>query len=174
MMSDAQPIELYRKREKIYPRAVSGVFARFRVTGVLLLLGIFYGLPWLRWPLFADEQRQAVLFDLPDRKFYLFDWVFWPQDFLFLSGLLILCALALFFFTALAGRLWCGYACPQTGFLEGVFRKIERRIEGNDSIAGCAGIDRQDHGSISFSHACYSLNNGTPHLPEQDAESADS
>ena len=122
-------IEFYRKREKIYPRAVSGIYARLRVTGVLVLLGLFYGLPWLRWPLFADEQRQAVLFDLPNRKFYLFDWVFWPQDFLFLSGLLILAALSLFFFTALAGRLWCGYACPQTVWTE-VFMWIENAIEG--------------------------------------------
>ncbi|MEM7209240.1 MAG: cytochrome c oxidase accessory protein CcoG [Pseudomonadota bacterium] len=128
-MTSAQPIELYRKREKIYPRAVSGIFARFRITGVLVLLGIFYGLPWLPWPMFADQQRQAVLFDLPNRKFYLFEWVFWPQDFLFLSGLLILCALALFFFTALAGRLWCGYACPQTVWTE-VFMWIENWIEG--------------------------------------------
>ena len=147
MMGDAAPIELYRKREKIYPRAVSGVYARFRVAGVIVLLGVFYGVPWLQWPLFGDISRQAVLFDLPDRKFYLFDYIFWPQDFLFLSGLLILCALSLFFFTALAGRLWCGYACPQTVWTE-LFLWIEAKVEGsrNQQIK----LDKATMGSAKF------------------------
>ena len=116
---------LYAKREKIYAREVHGLFAVLRVLAVALLLGIYYGLPWVRW-----EGRQAVLFDLPHRKFYIFDWVFWPQDFFFLTVLLIIGALSLFFFTALAGRVWCGYACPQTVWTE-VFMWLERKIEGD-------------------------------------------
>jgi len=124
-----QPAEaeelLYAKRKRIYPRQVRGVFARLRVLGVLTLLGIYYLLPWVPW-----EGRQAVLFDLPARKFYIFDLVFWPQDFFYLALLLILAAYALFFFTTLAGRLWCGYACPQTVWTE-VFMWIERKVEGD-------------------------------------------
>lgn len=116
--------ELYAKRQKIYPRQVHGLFARLRVSAVLLLLGFYYIVPWLRW-----DDRQAVLFDLPARKFYLFGLVFWPQDFFYLSGLLIVAALSLFFFTALAGRLWCGFACPQTVWTE-TFLWMERLIEG--------------------------------------------
>ena len=104
---------LYKKREKIFPREVHGIFARLRNLAMVVLLGLYYGLPWLQW-----EGHQSVLFDLPARKFYIFGWTFWPQDFFYLSMLLIAAALALFFFTALAGRLWCGYACPQTVWTE--------------------------------------------------------
>ncbi|MEX2479472.1 MAG: cytochrome c oxidase accessory protein CcoG [Gammaproteobacteria bacterium] len=116
---------LYEKREKIYPREVHGTFAALRVAAVVVLLGLFYGVPWLRW-----DGHQAVLFDLPARKFHVFGLTFWPQDFLLLTLLLMLAALSLFFFTALAGRLWCGYACPQTVWTE-VFLWMERHIEGN-------------------------------------------
>lgn len=116
---------LYQKSEKIYPRQVQGVFARLRVLAVLVLLGLYYGLPWLNW-----DGRQAILFDLPARQFHLFGITFWPQDFFYLTTLLIIAALSLFFFTALAGRLWCGYACPQTVWTE-TFMWIERRIEGD-------------------------------------------
>ena len=116
---------LYEKRQKIYPREVHGVFARMRFSGVVTLMSIFYFTPWLLW-----DGRQALLFDLPGRKFYIFGLTFWPQDLIYLSALLILAALSLFFFTALAGRLWCGYACPQTVWTE-VFLWIERKIEGS-------------------------------------------
>ena len=116
---------LYEKRQKIYPREVHGLFARLRLSGVGALMGIFYLTPWIVW-----GDRQAVLFDLPGRKFYIFGLTFWPQDLIYLSALLILAALSLFFFTALAGRLWCGYACPQTVWTE-VFLWIERKIEGD-------------------------------------------
>jgi cytochrome c oxidase accessory protein FixG len=116
---------LYAKREKIYPREVHGLFATARVSAGGLLLGIFYLTPWLRW-----NGQQAVLLDLPARKFHIFGLTFWPQDFLFLTFLLMLAAFALFFFTALAGRLWCGYACPQTVWTES-FLWIERLIEGS-------------------------------------------
>ena len=128
-MSDPQEesveISLFKKREKIYPRHVSGIFAKLRITGVLGLLGLYYIVPWFNY-----DGRQAVLFDLPDRKFYIFDWIFWPQDFIYLACLLVVAALSLFLFTALAGRLWCGYACPQTVWTE-VFLWIERKIEGD-------------------------------------------
>ena len=89
---------------------------------------MFYGLAWLEW-----NGRQAVLFDLAARKFYIFGLVFWPQDVIYLTVLLILSALSLFLFTAVAGRLWCGYACPQTVYTE-IFLWIERKIEG-DAVA---------------------------------------
>lgn len=116
---------LYRKEPKIYPRQISGRFARLRVIAVWVLLGLFYLLPWIE-----IGGKQSVLFDLPARKFYLFGLTFWPQDFVYLTLLLIIAGLSLFFFTALAGRLWCGFACPQTVWTE-VFIWIERRIEGD-------------------------------------------
>jgi cytochrome c oxidase accessory protein FixG len=116
---------LYAKRQKIYPREVHGLFAGLRTMGVAALLGLYYIVPWLQW-----DERQAVLFDLPERKFYIFNMVFWPQDFFYLALLLIVAALALFFVTALAGRVWCGYACPQTVWTE-AFLWIERKVEGS-------------------------------------------
>lgn len=117
--------EAYAKHQKVYPREVHGLFATFRVLGVFILLGGYYLVPWLQW-----DGHQAVLFDLPARKFYIFSLTFWPQDFIYLAALLIIAALSLFFFTALAGRLWCGYACPQTVWTE-VFLWIERKVEGS-------------------------------------------
>ncbi len=116
--------ELYKKREKIYPREVHGVFAALRLLAMAALLGFYYGMPWINW-----DDRQAILFDLPARKFYIFGLTFWPQDFFYLSMLLIIAAFSLFLFTALAGRLWCGYACPQTVWTE-IYMWIERKIEG--------------------------------------------
>ncbi|HEY4559803.1 MAG TPA: 4Fe-4S dicluster domain-containing protein, partial [Lysobacter sp.] len=122
-----EPVGAYVSERKVYPRAVSGPLARLRVAAVTWLLGMFYVFPWLRW-----DGRQAVLFDLPARKFHVFGLTFWPQDFLYLAMLLIVAALALFFFTALAGRLWCGYACPQTVWTE-VFLWMEKWTEGDRS-----------------------------------------
>ncbi len=122
---DSGKSSFYAKTAKIYAREVKGRFATLRIYAVFALLGLYYGLPWLPW-----DGRQAVLFDLPARKFYIFGWVFWPQDFFFLALLLIIAALALFFFTALAGRLWCGYACPQTVWTE-TFMWIEHWVEGD-------------------------------------------
>jgi len=116
---------LYQSRKKIYPREISGRFASLRSLAVWVLLGIFYLVPWMRW-----DDRQMVLFDLPARKFHILWFTFFPQDFLYLTFFLIICALSLFFFTALAGRLWCGYACPQTVWTE-VFMWIERKVEGD-------------------------------------------
>ena len=116
---------LYLAQQKVYPREVRGRFTRLRTLATWVLLGLFYAVPWLTW-----NGRQAVLFDLPERKFYVFGLVFWPQDFIFLTALLVIAALSLFFFTALAGRLWCGYACPQTVWTE-VFLWLERFVEGD-------------------------------------------
>ncbi len=123
-LSDEVEQSLYAKRKKIYPREVHGLFAALRTTGVMTLLGLYYFVPWLQW-----DGRQAVLFDLPERKFYIVNMVFWPQDFFYLALLLIVSALGLFFVTALAGRVWCGYACPQTVWTE-AFLWIERKVEG--------------------------------------------
>jgi len=116
---------LYRKEPKVYPRSVSGRFARLRRISVFVLLGLYYLLPWVNW-----GGHQSVLFDLPARKFYIFGLTFWPQDFIYLALLLITAGLSLFFFTALAGRLWCGFACPQTVWTE-VFIWMERLTEGD-------------------------------------------
>ncbi|MEY5098561.1 MAG: hypothetical protein RJA36_1280 [Pseudomonadota bacterium] len=116
---------LQEARRKIYPRSVSGLFNRWRWALVWLTQIIFYGLPWLVW-----NGRQAVLFDLEARRFYLFGLVLYPQDFIYLTGLLVISALALFLFTAVAGRLWCGYACPQTVYTE-IFLWIEKKVEGD-------------------------------------------
>ncbi|MCC2632210.1 MAG: 4Fe-4S ferredoxin, iron-sulfur binding protein [Ramlibacter sp.] len=115
---------LYASEKKIYPRAVTGLFARWRWAFVWLTQVIFYGLPWLNW-----GERQAVLFDLAARRFYIFGYVLYPQDFIYLTGLLVISALSLFLFTAVAGRLWCGFACPQTVYTE-MFLWIERKVEG--------------------------------------------
>src|SRR5690625_2936919 len=118
---------LYAARQKVYPREIKGRFQRLRTIAAFVLLGLFYIVPWL-----SMDGRQAVLFDLPERKFYVLNLVFWPQDFVYLTVFLIICALLLFFFTALAGRMWCGYACPQTVWTE-VFIWMERITEGNRS-----------------------------------------
>ncbi len=123
----ADPAEqgLYEIRRKIYPRAVTGNFAAIRWFFVVLTQVVFYGLAWLPW-----NGRQAVLFDLASRKFYIFGLVFWPQDIVYLTVILIISAYSLFLFTAVAGRVWCGFACPQTVYTE-MFMWIERKVEGD-------------------------------------------
>ncbi len=118
-------VSLYAAQKKIYARAVSGWFSTWRWVLVWGTQILFYGLPWLQW-----NDRQAVLFDLGARRFYIGGLVLYPQDFIYLTGLLILSAYALFLFTAVAGRLWCGYACPQTVYTE-IFMWFENRIEGD-------------------------------------------
>jgi cytochrome c oxidase accessory protein FixG len=124
---DEDLLSLYATDKKIYPRSVSGLFARWRWGMVFLTQLVFYGLPWLEW-----GQRQAVLFDLSTRRFYIFGLVLYPQDFIYLAGILVISALSLFLFTAVAGRLWCGYACPQTVYTE-IFLWIEKKVEGERS-----------------------------------------
>ncbi|MEO8142631.1 MAG: cytochrome c oxidase accessory protein CcoG [Betaproteobacteria bacterium] len=116
---------LYEVRRAIHPRAVHGWFAAWRWLLVWGTQLVFYGTAWLQW-----NGRQAVLFDIAHRKFYIFGLVFWPQDVIYLTVLLIISALSLFLFTAVAGRLWCGYACPQTVYTE-IFMWIEKKVEGD-------------------------------------------
>jgi len=138
-MSEASPkpavIKMYAAREEIYPRETKGRYASLRWACVWLTQVVFYGLPWLTW-----NDRQAILFDLGARKFYIFGMVLWPQDFIYLAGLLIIAAWLLFLVTAVAGRVWCGFACPQTVYTE-IFLWIERRIEGARSAR--IRLDRQ-------------------------------
>ncbi len=123
-LDDFAPVDLYQKREKIFTRHITGYFQRLRLyTGWPLLLGYFL-LPWFNW-----GERQAVLFDLPARQFYIFELTFWPQDFWLLAWLLIISAFALFTVTSLVGRLWCGYTCPQTVWTA-IFMWIEQFSEG--------------------------------------------
>ena len=120
-----QVVSLYQKTRKIYPRSVTGQFANWRWGLVWLTQIVFYGLPWLMW-----GDRQALLLDIVSRRFYIFGLVLYPQDFIYLTALLLLSAYSLFLFTAVSGRLWCGYACPQTVYTE-IFMWVERLIEGD-------------------------------------------
>ncbi len=135
---DGELVSLYAAHEKIYPRSVKGVFSNWRWIMVWVTQIIFYGLPWVEW-----GQRQAVLFDLGVRRFYIFGLVLYPQDFIYLTGMLIIAALSLFLFTAVAGRLWCGYACPQTVYTE-IFLWFEKLVEGDR-----AARIRRDEGSMT-------------------------
>ena len=138
-MDSASPevavIKMYQAREEIYPREIQGRYATLRWFFVWATQLLFYGLPWLSW-----NDRQAVLFDLGARKFYIFGIVLWPQDFIYLAALLIISAYSLFLFTAIFGRVWCGFTCPQTVYTE-IFMWIERKIEGDRSAR--IRLDRQ-------------------------------
>lgn len=120
-------VSVYTKFEDIHVRQAKGRYTRWRWFFVWLTQAVFYGLPWLNW-----NGRQAVLFDLVARKFYLFGLVLFPQDFIFLAVLLIICAYSLFLFTTITGRVWCGFSCPQTVYSE-IFIWIENKIEGSRS-----------------------------------------
>jgi cytochrome c oxidase accessory protein FixG len=120
-----QTILLYAPGKKLYPRAIKGTFNNLRWAMVGLTQLLYYGLPWITW-----ENRPAVLLNLVERKFYIFGLVLWPQDFIYLTALLLTSAFSLFLFTAIAGRLFCGYACPQTVYTS-IFMQIERWIEGD-------------------------------------------
>lgn len=117
-------IDLYEKPEKIYTRSFTGRFRNFRLAGGTLLFALYFGLCWVNL-----NGKQAILFDLPARQFHIFGTTFWPQDFILLSWLLIICAFGLFAITVFAGRIWCGYTCPQSVFTW-VFMWAERITEG--------------------------------------------
>ena len=118
---------LYEAQVKIQPRSIRGVFSNWRWAMVWATQLFFYVIPWLQW-----NDRQMLLFDLEQRSFYLFGLLLYPQDFIYLTALLIISALSLFLFTAVAGRLWCGFACPQTVYTE-IFIWIEHKVEGDRS-----------------------------------------
>ncbi len=133
-------VSLYEARKKIHPRWTTGTFTNLRWAAVWFTQILFYLLPWFNW-----NDRQMVLFDLISRRFYLGGLVLYPQDFIYLTGLLVMAALALFLFTAVAGRLWCGYACPQTVYTE-IFLWVEKVFEGDR-----AARIRMDEASMSGS-----------------------
>src|SRR5690606_14348955 len=123
---------LYESRVKVYPKLVRGAFRRLKWLVMAVTLGIYYGAPWLRWERGAGLPDQAVLLDFPARRFYFFFLEIWPQEFYYITGLLILASLGLFLVTSVAGRVWCGYTCPQTVWSD-LFIFVERRIEGDRS-----------------------------------------
>jgi cytochrome c oxidase accessory protein FixG len=121
---------LYAARRKIYPQAVHGTFRRIKWAVLAVTLGIYYLLPFVRWDRGPNAPSQAVLIDFPNRRFYFFFIEIWPQEIYYLTGLLIVAAMALFLMNAVAGRVWCGYLCPQTVWTD-LFCAIERWVEGD-------------------------------------------
>ena len=123
--SGKNTVDLYASREKIYTKAFTGIFRNLRMVGGAFLFLLYFGTAWINW-----GDRQAVLWDLPERKFYIFGMTIWPQDFMLLSWLLIICAFGLFFITVFAGRVWCGYTCPQSVWTW-IFMWCEKVTEGD-------------------------------------------
>ncbi len=121
---------LYTKREAIYPKLVSGKFRNFKWSFLVLSLAVYYILPWLRWDRGPNAPSQAVLADFAEGKFYFFFLEIWPQEVYYITGLLILASLGLFLVTSLFGRVWCGYACPQTVWTD-LYIAVERLFEGD-------------------------------------------
>ena len=121
---------LYKKREPIYPKLVNGRFRALKWLLMAVTLAVYYGVPWIRWDRGIGTPDQAVLIDFPGRRFYFFPIQIWPNEIYYLTGLLILAALALFLVTSLFGRVWCGYACPQTVWTD-LYIAAERLIEGD-------------------------------------------
>jgi cytochrome c oxidase accessory protein FixG len=128
--SPSTPRSLYVKREKLYPKAVKGVYRRLKWIALFVLLGIYYIVPWLRWERGVGQPDQAVLIDFENARFYFFFIEIWPQEVYYITGLLILAALGLFLATSLFGRVWCGFACPQTIWTD-LFIAVERFFEGD-------------------------------------------
>jgi len=120
----------YVKREKLYPKKAKGFFRNIKWFALIVLLGIYYFIPWIRWDRGPDQPSQAVLVDFENARFYFFFIEIWPQEVYYITGLLILAAFGLFLATALFGRVWCGYACPQTIWTD-LFIFVERFFEGD-------------------------------------------
>lgn len=130
MSNTEQPEQLYAAREPVFPRRVKGNFRSLKWALLSLMLGIYYITPWLRWDRGPALPDQAVLLDLANRRFFFFMIEIWPHEFYFVAGLLIMAGLGLFLFTSALGRVWCGYACPQTVWTD-LFILVERWIEGD-------------------------------------------
>lgn len=124
------PIQLFKKQEKIYPRRVWGKFRKLKWVAMIVLLAIYYGAPWLRWHRGGQSPDQAILIDLNHTRAYFFGLEIWPQEIYYITGILILAAVGLFFVTSLFGRVWCGYACPQTVWTD-LFVWVERIVQGD-------------------------------------------
>ncbi len=130
-MSDTQdPPQLYAAHEPIFPRRVKGTFRTLKWWLMGFMLGVYYITPWLRWDRGPQMPDQAVLLDISSRRFFFFMIEIWPNEFYFVAGLLIMAGLGLFLFTSAAGRVWCGYACPQTVWTD-LFILVERWVEGD-------------------------------------------
>lgn len=125
-----QPIQYFAEQKKIYPRRVWGTFRKIKWAAMILLLGIYYLAPWLRWDRGEHAPDQAILIDMVGRRGYFFGIEIWPQEVYYLTGILILAAVGLFFVTSLFGRVWCGYACPQTVWTD-LFIWVERIVQGD-------------------------------------------
>jgi cytochrome c oxidase accessory protein FixG len=123
-------LSLYAKRQSVFPKAVSGKFRRFKWLVMLVTLAIYYVTPWLRWDRGPYAPSQAVLIDLANRRFFMFDIEIWPHEFYFVAGLLIMAGIGLFLVTSAVGRAWCGYACPQTVWTD-LYQHIDRWIDGD-------------------------------------------
>jgi cytochrome c oxidase accessory protein FixG len=123
-------IQLFKKQEKIYPKRVWGKFRKAKWAVMISLLAVYYGAPWLRWYRGEHTPDQAILIDMPGRRAYFFGIEIWPQEVYYLTGILILAAVGLFFVTSLFGRVWCGYACPQTVWTD-LFVWVERIVQGD-------------------------------------------
>ncbi|SCW35594.1 cytochrome c oxidase accessory protein FixG [Sphingobium faniae] len=121
---------LYEKRKGVYPKAVDGFFRRFKWAIMAVTLAIYWITPWIRWDRGPYAPDQAVLIDLANRRFYMFDIEIWPHEFYYVAGLLIMAGIGLFLVTSAVGRAWCGYACPQTVWTD-LFQHIERFIDGD-------------------------------------------
>ncbi|NNE41444.1 MAG: cytochrome c oxidase accessory protein CcoG [Marinicaulis sp.] len=133
---DVEPVNkpekrnLYKARDPIYPKRVRGAYRRLKWVIMVLTLGVYYLVPWIRWPRGPSEPDQAVLIDFPGSRFYFFFIEIWPDELYYVTGLLILAALGLFLATALFGRIWCGYSCPQTVWTD-LYIAVERMVEGD-------------------------------------------
>jgi cytochrome c oxidase accessory protein FixG len=130
LSSTEDPPSLYAAREPVFPRRVKGSFRTLKWWLLGLMLGIYYITPWIRWDRGPNLPDQAVLVDIANRRFFFFMIEIWPHEFYFVAGLLIMAGLGLFLFTSAAGRVWCGYACPQTVWTD-LFILVERWVEGD-------------------------------------------
>ena len=127
---------LYAPRKKVYPQAVHGRFRRIKWTLLVVGLAVYYLLPFVRWDRGPGMPNQAVLLDLPHRRFYFFFIELWPQEVYYFTGLLIIAAMTLFLMNAVAGRIWCGYLCPQTIWTD-LFYAVERWVEEHGGLSCC-------------------------------------
>ena len=125
-----EPIQLFEKQKRIYPRDIWGLYRKLKWLAMSVLLAIYYFVPWIRWDRGPHVPDQAVLIDMAGRRAYFFFIEIWPQEVFYLTGLLILAAVGLFFVTSLLGRVWCGYACPQTVWTD-LFVKVEHFFQGD-------------------------------------------
>ncbi|MEL6765770.1 MAG: cytochrome c oxidase accessory protein CcoG [Pseudomonadota bacterium] len=129
-MATSEDMPLYENRKQVFPKAVTGNFRRFKWLVMIVTLGIYYITPWLRWDRGPELPDQAVLVDLAGRRFFFFWIEIWPQEFYYVAGLLIMAGLGLFLVTSVFGRAWCGYACPQTVWVD-LYQHVERWIDGD-------------------------------------------